>query len=405
MLNYNKIEQACISQSELSTTFVDEFLIYYCAEREGLNEQFVKKLAQYRSIVNMMPERWPYWVMSQYVAFRLFRQNGFARNYLNHAAILSRSNKEKELLSFQIEHPWRCTFCSVKNSPAPRFFVMVDVLTNEEFLLYSTGLEETLKQHGPMQMFFYLIGFNGECWQTYGPHAYFRGMLPSDLLFFAKQLNPDVVFMNQIPALIDRDFLPWALLFKSGELPRTFHKDDMVLLNTSEYHEENFEPDEYEEWFKIERKNPLYKMSLKRWSSFPHFAVAYYHKKKKRLILSTMTDRGYAKLTEAFGKIGYDLPQNPENRVTLAMLHTAQQILGREIELNPYEKSFSEPVNQKNSGELEKINRFATLLTNAHNAGAPIDIESFAAAAGIDAVNAHQIAQQIMKTIGRMPGK
>lgn len=405
MKNYNKIEQTCRQQSDLSKTFIDDFLIYYCDEREGLSEHFVKKLAQFRSIVLALPENWPAWAMSQYVAFRLFRKNGFAQQYINHAAILSRNSDEKELLSYQIAHPWRYTFCSVKNSPTRNFFEMVDVLTNEEFLLYSPGLEDNLKQQGPMQMFFYLIGFNGECWQTYGPHAYFRGLIPSDLLFYAKQIDPDIVFMNQIPALIDRDPLPWALLLKSGEVPLTFHKDDMVIMNTSEYQEENFEPDIYEDAFKIEKKYPLYQMSLKRWNCFPHFAAAYYHKKKKRLILFAMTDRGYLKLIEAFKQKGYDLPGNPENRVTLAMHHTAQEILGREILLNPYEKSFMEPVNQKDSAQLEKVNKFIKLLMDAHNSGSTIDIEGFADASGVNSDNAHQIAQQVMKTIDKMPKK
>lgn len=44
-----------------------------------------------------------------------------------------------------------------------------------------------------------------------------------------------------------------------------------------------------------------------------------------------MTDRGYAKLIEAFGKMGCDLPVNAGNRVTLAMLHTVKEVLGRDI--------------------------------------------------------------------------
>lgn len=71
------------------------------------------------------------------------------------------------------------------------FFEMVDALTNEEFLLNSTGMTELHKLHGSMQMYFYILGFNGMCWQTYGSHAYFRGMIPSDLLFFARQFDPN----------------------------------------------------------------------------------------------------------------------------------------------------------------------------------------------------------------------
>ncbi len=404
MIDYNEIEKLCEKQSGLFKDLVDDFLIYYCSEREKIDKLFARKLGQFRSVVQEMPEGWPYSLMSQYVAFRLFRKNGFARQYVNHPEILSRSDDERALLSFQIENPWRFVFCSIRSNPARNFFEMVDVLTSEEFLLYSPGLTGSLEENGSMQMYFYLLGFNGKCWQTYGPHAYFRGIIPSDLLFFARQLDSGVVFMNQIPDLIDRDPLPWAMLWRSGEVPLTSHRDDMVVMNCSEYHEDEFEPDEYEESFKIERKYPLYKMSVKRWGSFPHFAACYYHKKKHLLILSAMTDRGYAKLIEVFNKMGYDLPVNPENRVTIAMLHTAEEILDKEIQLNPYENSFSEPLDESRSDELEKINKFLRLLMDAHNEGKELDIDGFASLAGIDSESAHDIAQQAMKTLNRKPG-
>jgi hypothetical protein len=402
LTDYREIEKMCIRQSELSKTFVDDFLIYFCAEREGLDKLFAKKLTQFRPLIRMMPEGWPSWLMSQYAAFRLFRKNGFARQYAGHPEILCRSDNEKAILALQIENPWRFSFCSIRSNPARHFFEMVDVLTNEQFLLYSPGLADGLEQQGPMRMYFYLIGYNGRCWQTYGPHAYFRGFIPSDLLFFARQLDPDIVFMNQIPDLIDRDPLPWAMLWRFGETPLTFHRDDTVIMNCSEYHEEAFEPDAYEDSFKIDRKFPLYKMSLKRWDRFPHFAACFYHKKKNRLILSALTDRGYAKLIEQFGKMGYELPANPENHVTLTMLHAAREVLGRDIQLNPYEKSFSKP-QQQDSPELKKINEFLTLLMDAHNAGEEIDIERFAALSGIDSEDAHNIAEQTFKTLDKMP--
>jgi hypothetical protein len=405
LIDYGEIENTCQKQTTLFNEFVDDFLIYYCSDKEGLDKIFARKLSQFRSTVQKMPENWPFWLMSQYVAFRLFRKNGFARQYVNRPEILLRRDAEKALLAFQIENPWKYAFCSVVDNPARHFFTMLDVLINEPFLLYSPGLTDILEQHGPMQMFLYLLGYNGKCWQTYGPHAYFRGIIPTDLLFYAQQLDPDIVFMNQIPECIDKDPLPWTALWRSGEIPLIFHKDDMVIMNCSEYHEEDFEPDKYESSFKIERKYPLYRLELKRWDSFPHFATCFYHKKKKRLILSALTDRGYSKLTETFRAIGYDLPGNPENHVTFNMLHTIKDILGKDIQLNPYEKSFSPPEKKEHSEELAKINRFIKLLMDAHNSGEEIEIDTLATLSGINPETAHSIAEQTMKTIDKMPGK
>jgi len=399
--NYQEIEKTCKKNSEITKSLIDDFLIHYCVQREGLDKIFAKKLSKFRSIVKIMPEEWPFWLLSQHVAFRLFRKDGFINQYMKHPNIISRSNDEKSFLSYQIQNPWKYSFCSVRSNPSRHFFEMTDVLSNDNFLLYSPGVTDILEKNGSIQMFFYLLGFNGHCYQTYGPHTYLKGIIPSDLLFFARELNPEIVFMNEIPDLIDRDPLPWLMLFRGAEIPLSVHKNDFLLLNSSEYHEENFEPDKYEQFFKIERKYPLYKLSLKHWNKFPHFAASYYHKKKNRLILSSLTNRGYSKLIEAFNKMGYNLPVNPENRVTLTMLSLVKDILGIDIQLNPYEKSFSKPVNQEHSEELEKINIFLRSFMEAHNAGKAIDIEKLAAKAGIDPETAQSVANEALRVINK----
>ena len=405
MTDYREIEKTCLKQSELFETLATDFLVYYCAEREGLDKLFTKKLGRYRSIIHKMPDNWVPWLMSQYAAFHLFRQDGYARQYMNLHKIKSRSSAEQAFLSFQIENPWRYSFFSIKSKPARNFFEMLDVLTNEKFLLHSPGLAKSLEKTGPMQMYYFLLAFNGKCWQTYGPHAHFRGIIPADLLFFGRQLDAEVTSMNQIPDLIEQDPLPWAMLWRSGEIPLTYHKHNMLMMNCSEYHREDFNPDEYMEYFKIERKPPLYKMSLKHWDNFPHFSTCFYHKKKNQLILSALTDRGYAKLIEHFGKKGFALPANHEHRVTPNMLQTANEVLGRDIKFNPYEKSFSEPVKKEHSDELDKINKFVSYLTDAHNAGKEANIDEFASLAGIDTGNAYNITEKVMKILDRMPIK
>ncbi len=345
MADYHAIEHHCRQQAELSRKLIDEFLIYYCAEREDLEQLFTEKLRKYHSIVKTMPKDWPLCIMSQYVAFRLFRKDGFASRYLRHSRIRSRSGDEQDLMRFQVDNPWKFTFCTIHDIPAPHFYIMEDVLTNESFLLYSTGLTEMLAKYGPKPMFFYLIGFNGQCWQTYGPHVYFRGFIPSDLLFFAQQMDPRILFMNQIPDLVIKDPLPFMALFAHAEVPFAYHGNDMVLINNSEYHVGVFEPSNYTELFSLSRNTPIHKLALKRWSGFPHFATGYYHAGKNRLFLSALTDRGYGKLIESFSRLGYDLPESPDLRITLNMLHAIKEILGKKVDLNPYDQAFSEPAN------------------------------------------------------------
>jgi hypothetical protein len=294
MPDYNRIRYMCEKSSTISDTFVDNFLIYLCSKEEGFEKKFARMLEDYRDIVQKMPEGWPMWLISQYIAFQLFREGGLAGKYLDHLQVRRRSAKELDYLRFQIGHPWRFVFCRETNRPKGDFFEMKDVLTDEEFLLYSPGIAETQRETGSVSVYFLLIGFNGACWQTYGTLAYFKGIQPFDLLYFAKQLKPGLQYFDEIPKLIAKDPLPFMMLWVGGEFPLTFNKDDMVVILQSEYGKEKFDPKKYKEDFTVKQKGAVYMLSLKKWHDFPHFSKAFYHTEKKIFTLSAMTDRGYA---------------------------------------------------------------------------------------------------------------
>lgn len=398
MTDYADILDICRKNSEISSSFLDNFLINFCADREGLEKLFMDDFKPFRYMSYTMPEGWVKWTISQYIAFRLFRKDGTASEYIKLPNVALRCEDELSFMSYAIEHPWKYTFFSVVEVLENHFYTMLDVLENETFLIYSPSISEILELNDSIQLFFNLIWFNGRCWQSFGPNSYFKSFFPSDLLYFAKNLDEDITFLNQIPELIEYDPVPWIVLFKSGEIQLSFQKD-LIVINSSEYYEEQFEPDEYDDIFKIERKYPLYKLSLKRWNRFPHFASCYYHKKLNRFILTAFTDRGYEKLIEAFRNKGYELPTNPEFHVTPGMLSTARDLLGEIIELNPYEKSFE--VSEENPKEINHITAFLDLLMEAHNNNRKIDIDYFAKVAGLDKKSAYNIADEVMKTFDK----
>ncbi len=401
MPNFATIEKECEELSRVNESFVDNFLLQYCAERESLESVFAKKLADYRMIVNRMPEGWALWLMTQFVAFRLFRANGYARTYTDHPAIRARNAKEQEFLRQQIDQPWRFGFYSVVDSPNPHFYEMTDILDDSRFPLYSPAITKSYNPQNPYQAFFLLTGANRYCRQTFGPVACFNALIPSDILFFAKQLDPAIKSIRDVPALIEKDPVPFMMLWRGGELPLAVHNKDMVILNSSEFHEENFDPEKYEESFMITNKFPLYRLALKRWSGHPHFATVYYHAKKHRLFVQAMTDRGYIKLVETFSKYGFRLPPEPVSRVTPFMLFLVKEILRRDIKLNPYEKSFAEPVSEEQKAMMDASNIFLEGVMDAVNSGRIPDIKMLARKAGIDLDTAQQLTNAVMKSIER----
>ncbi|MBD3347267.1 MAG: hypothetical protein GF401_19605 [Chitinivibrionales bacterium] len=401
-MNFKKIRSHCKQSSSISESLVDDFLINYCAEHERLNPIMARRLREFREVIQKMPERWPFMIASQYIAHRLFREGGFAQTYLERGLLNDRSEDELSWLAFQTEHPWRFSFFTIKEQPDRDFFVMTDELIGEEILLHSPGIANILDQHGPIQMLLLLVGFNGECWQTYGNLAYFRSMQPFDLLYFARQLGHSADFLNSIPEILAKDPIPFMLLWRGGEIPLAVHGKDLVVFNKSEFHDADFVPEKYAEQFVITKKHPVYRLQLKRWSSHPHFSVCFYHAKRKRLVFTAMTDRGYTKIIEAFETAGNKVPHTPEIRATMAMIFTAKEIFKTEPELVPYEKTFAEPVSPEHQKELDKINSFIRSFLPYHNKKKSFDLHALAEAAGIDDDLAKQVIEHIRKTTDRM---
>ncbi len=342
MTDFSKIRYSCDKSSEISSRLIDEFLLQLCGEEEGLDKKFDTMLADYAHILQKMPENWSLWLKSQYIVFQLFRQNGLAAKYLNHFQMRRRSTKEQEYLQFQIEHPWRFVFCFIEETPKDCFFEMRDILTEEKFLLYSPGVAEIEKQKGPMSLYFLLIGFNGDCWQCYGTNSYFKGIQPFDILFFAEQLKPGLRSEDELAKLIAENPLPFMMLWAGAELPLTVHKENILVIISSSLEQKELEMEKFSRDFIVAQKPTVYRFALKEWDGFPHFCQCFYDEERKILSLNAMTERGYERLRKVLNQLGYKFLEEPDLRVTPAMFSLAREVLGREIEINPYEKLFTE---------------------------------------------------------------
>ncbi len=405
-MNFEDMEKYCSDQSVIIDMLVDKKLLEYCILREKLADKFLKLLRRISDIVNEMPNEWEEMIFPQYVAYYLFKKGGFVNKYIHDRNLCPEDSSIKDYLTFQIESPWKFSFCEPINCPASGFYNMVDVLTKEEFFLYSPALEDILEETNGVQMIFVLMNDNGECWQTYGVVAYFQGILPSDLFFFAKQIDNSIMFNEQVYEVVENNPIPFMALFSGAQVPLVYNKKFLMQRNSSEYYEEDFDVESFSELFEIEKKHPLYKLSLKNgWSNFPHFTACYYHAKKKRLIITALTDEGYKKIVRAFNTLGYDLPEQPENNATLHMINMAKRILKIDTELNPYEESFIEKKSDEPNPELEKMNLFLRHLLDAHNANEDYDIEYLADQCDIDMDTARQLEKTAFKTLDGIDGQ
>jgi hypothetical protein len=400
MFDFQKIKATCDSDTRISKSFVDEFLIYFIARSENLEDRISRQLGNFRNVIAKMPEGWIRMLMSQLVGHRTFKKGGLAAKYANHGELKKRSREELDYFQFKIDHPWRFSFCTMEEYLLHDFYRMKDAVSGETLLLYSPGITKTIEDVGSaLKFWFLLIGFNGECWQTFGPLAYFKGIQPFDLFFFAKQLQPAILFQSEIQDVIEANPIPFAMLFSGAELPVTFHKKEMLVFGKSEFHVKEFSPEKYADDFIISKKHPIYMLSLKRWRTFPHFAKCFYNAKKNLFVVTAMTMRGYDSLISTLGKYGNEFPSTPEISATPAMLHLANHILGVDIVMNPYESHFSKKPSPEKQKELDNINGFLRNLVDHLNNNENYDLGELAEKAGIDLEDAERIAEGLIKKI------
>jgi hypothetical protein len=153
---------------------------------------------------------------------------GLIRKILNHSAIRRLKQEEIRLLEFQAAHPWKFSFSIIKEIPADDFYVMEDVFREEEYLLYSPGITRTHADQ-TIILWFNMIGFNGSCWQSYGPIGAYRSFEPDDIFFFATELEPGIADVNSLLIHLESNPMPYMMLLSGANYPLVFNKKQQVL--------------------------------------------------------------------------------------------------------------------------------------------------------------------------------
>lgn len=407
MPNYEKIRLTCQRNNAISVRLVDENLIYYAADRDGLDGEMDRKLSPYKHITSKFDPSWLRLLKSQYIAHRLFKAGGLIQKYLNHSAIKMLPAEDREYLEFQHRHPWRFSFSMILENPAPNFYEMLDVFTGQRYLLFSPGTTKVLAD-SHVRLWFNLIAFNGECWQSFGPIAHYQSFEPDDIFFFATELDDSISSDEEAQAHFDRHPVPYMMLLAGSRLPVVVHQEDEVVLCYS-WHEE-IGPQlvvPLNEYFgSMTGVDQVTKFELEGWAEFPHFACVYYDADKELLMLSAMTDRGYGALVEKLDALGIAVPDEADVRVHTTMLTVAQDILKRKIQLNEYEALFSTEEDSPASREpIQKLNELIGMALPDINAGRQPDIKKLANQVGLDEAFAREALSGIMEKLGDMRGK
>jgi len=398
MKDFNTVKLICEENSKISSKVVDEFLIYYAAARNNLEQEMNLRFAEYKHITQKFQSEWTNKLKAQFIAHKIFKKDGLIKRYFNHAEVRNLKREEIKYLEQQADYPWKFSFSIIKENQSDNFYLMEDVFRNEEFLLYSPGVAATLKSQ-PVILWFNMIAYNGSCWQSYGPIGAYRSFEPDDIFFFATELDSDIFDENDMLSKVEHDPVPYMMLLAGANYPLIVNKKDQVVYVQAEYNMENMNTRNLTDSFITEYNKGVYRLSLKKWNEHPHFSQAYFDENSKTLLLSSMTDRGFSALVEGLNKYGYEFSDEPLIRVNLTMVSTASEILKKKIDLIKYEKLFSKKSSPAEKENLDKLNLLISLALPDINAGREPDIKSLAVKAGLDLATAQEVIAQVSKNL------
>ena len=397
-MNYASLKIHCEESSALSRVVIDNFLIGYAAEKESLSMQMDAQLRKYKKVAREIPDTYINYLKSEFIGHRIFRKNGFISKYLEKPVIKNLPHEQFQYLKFQSEHPWRFSFSEIRSHPAEAFFEMEDVMTGEQYLLYSPGMQATEDELHP-KMWFNLIGFNGKCWQTFGLIIPFRNCTVDDLFFFATELNPLIKNEEDLMKFVEEQPFPFFMLLAAANIPAVDARGYETLLFQSTDRIESFSGADFTETFMVEWNKNVYRLTSGKWGEFPHFGAAYFNEQRKELVRTAMTEAGFAGLTKELAKYNFYLDPQADIAVTLGMLSVAKKILDKQIDLNPYEKLFKKSVSKGESESLKLINNFIQLALPFYNSNQEPDIKSLADQAGLSPEIAADVWEKVKGNI------
>jgi hypothetical protein len=369
-------------------------LINYAAAKDRLEDVMLAQIKKYRKVAKQIDEKYINLFMSEYIAHRIFQKNGLLNKYLKQKEIMNLPAEHYNYLLQQIENPWRFSFAVILNSPEDDFFMMGDVFTGDEYLLFSPGMKTMAEESQPV-MWFNLIANNGKCWQTFGLIIPFKSIFPDDVFFFATEINPQIRDEEMLMEEVEKNPWPFFMLINYSNTPQIItRQQEMQHMYATDY-QNNFDAKSFSNKFIIDRKKNVYRISLQGYDGFPHFSIAYYNADEKELLRSSMTQIGFDKLTEALNNDGLSLPLEADIAVSPTMLIAAGDILNRKINLNRYEKIFDLPKDENDPESLNRLNHFFELALPYYNEQKEIDVAAMSKATGLDEENVRSLWQYL----------
>jgi hypothetical protein len=386
----------------MSEKLIDGFLIGYAARHQGLEKKMNQQFARYRHVTRKFDKGTVDMMKSQYIAQRIFREGGMIGKLMNNPALKRFEGEERDYLEQQVAMPWRFSFSMITGEPEDEFFLMEDIFSEVEYLLFSPGISQ-LKASGNPVLWLNLIGFNGSCWQSFGPIGAFDSFQPDDIYFFATELNPEIVDEADVASHIETNPLPYMMLLSGAAYPLTFHKKEQMRYMMAEYDQDTLDTAALKTSFKTEYDSGVYRFIHKEWGEPPHMAQAYFDENLKLFLFTAMTGSAFGELVKGVNVFGYHFSVEPFLSVNTSMVVTAQDILQKKVVLNEYEELFHVEPDEGKQEVVDEMNAFMALVLPDINAGRKPDIEEAARKSGLAIETAQDLVNMVTGKLQDLP--
>jgi hypothetical protein len=112
-----------------------------------------------------------------------------------------------------------------------------------------------------------------------------------------------------------------------------------------------------------------------------------------------MTDRGFQALVAHLNKKGLGIWPEADIRVNVSMLTCIKTVLGKNLQLNPYEELFNIKPDSSEQEELNKLNHLLSLALPYINSDQVLDVKALAKEAGVDEETARELLANSIKRV------
>lgn len=221
-----KIINACDNYSDNFTEI--ETIVMEYGPKNSKQGKIVKELVSLEhNPENPYPKGWFLLQATTYLMSRIFTRptviGKFLKKYsgrLTHEAI--------DMLHYWQEVPYIWSVFTIIEEQAENLFLVMDMLTLDELLIYSPGLKDMQRRPESRKKAYLSILFhNTQCWQSTGIIHYYS-LSSDDFEFFCKGIDEKIYDTAGLAGVIDNNFIDFFELDSLSNLPKIMHGNESV---------------------------------------------------------------------------------------------------------------------------------------------------------------------------------